>query len=473
LLKNKLLIRFFSSGLQSVGVQVLGSVFFYIISIYLTKDNFGLISWMNAISMFITALLGLGLEQVVIRRIAASDRSDWAAGAFLTHSIISFITAFSILVIIDYNTDITNITTFYLPWFFIAQGLIFIGVPLKQYLNAKERFTPYGIIAIISNSVKIIAAFWLQHTDRLDTITVIYVLVLSALFELCCLLVYILTKTNFSFKFRFKAYIKLIKESSAQYISVIFDMSLSRMDWILLGMLTTNVILADYSFAYRAFELARLPLLIIAPMILPRLSRIMALNNKPNAAQQKQINAFNTLEMCLAMLLPLVLNVLWAPVVALITHSKYGYTNSVQFMVLSFCIPLQFFINLLWSISFAAKKYKVLTMATICCAVSNVILNLVLIPKYGGLGSAIAFFSTTLLQCALYYQFVYRRILVLSLKPAITFIIIAVGVYLMVIHLTVHFAIQLLIAVFAYMLFAILSKQITKDHIQDFKRLLA
>jgi O-antigen/teichoic acid export membrane protein len=80
--KNKLVINFFSSGLQAIAIQVLGSLFFYFISVYLTKTDFGAISWINAVCLFITTLLGFGLEQVVVRRIAASNRSDWAAGAF-------------------------------------------------------------------------------------------------------------------------------------------------------------------------------------------------------------------------------------------------------------------------------------------------------------------------------------------------------------------------------------------------------
>jgi len=90
LVKNKLLVKIFSSGLQAISVQILGGVFFYFISIYISKDEFGIISWTNAVSVFLTTILGFGLEQVVVRRIAASKRSDWAAAAFFIHSIAGF-----------------------------------------------------------------------------------------------------------------------------------------------------------------------------------------------------------------------------------------------------------------------------------------------------------------------------------------------------------------------------------------------
>lgn len=471
MVKNKLLVRIFSSGMQAVAVQLLGSVFFYFISIYLSKDSFGIISWMNAVCLLLTTLLGFGLEQVVIRRIAASNRSDWAATAFFVHAVAGFLAVLLLLLILSNIFKDKEIYRL-LPWFFTAQGLIYIGTPLKQFLNAKERFTPYGIIAVISNIGKIAAAYLLLQSRLLSIKTVMIILICTSAFELLCLLIYVLKKTDFGFKVRFKAYTKLIKESSAQYISVIFDMSLSRMDWILLGVMTSNVVLADYSFAYRAFELARLPIFIIAPVILPRLSRLMSLNNKPDEKQQGHINSFITVEMFFAVLIPLALNILWVPVITLITKGKYGDANAMQFGVLSLCIPLLLFINLLWSLSFGAKKYKAVTGITIICAVTNIALNLILIPMIGGEGAAIAFFVTTVLQAGLYYKLANKQILIVKLRPAIVFIVLGAVIYLIILHINVPFMVQFFLAITAYLLLAVLSKQITRQQLYNFKHLL-
>jgi len=458
--------------MQAVAVQVLGSVFFYFISIYLSKDSFGLISWMNAVCLLITTLLGFGLEQVVVRRIAASDRSDWSAAAFFAHAVAGFLVVLLLLLILSgilKNESIYRL----LPWFFTAQGLIYIGTPLKQYLNAKERFTPYGIIAVISNVGKIVAAYLLLQTKVLSIRTVMIILICTSAFELLCLLVYIISKTNFSFKVRFKAYTKLLKESSVQYLSVIFDISLSRMDWILLGVMASNVVLADYSFAYRAFELARLPIFIIAPVILPRLSRLMSLNNRPDAVQQELINSFVRVEMFFAVMIPLALNILWTPLITLITKGKYGDANTLQFGILSLCIPLLLFINMLWSLSFSAKKYKAVTGITIACAVVNILLNIILIPILGGNGAAIAFFVTTVLQGGLYYGLVHKQITAINLRPAILFIAMGAALYFGVMYIHVHFVLRVFIATAIYLLLAILSKQITRQHLQNFKHLLS
>jgi len=470
-MKNKLVAKLFSSGLQAVALQVLGGLFFYLISIYLSKDNFGVISWLNAVTLFLTTVLGFGLDQVVVRRIAVSPRSDWAAAAFFAHSIIGFVITFLILILLQALVKSKAVYQL-LPWFFAAQGLIYMGIPLKQFLNAKEKFMPYGIIAIVSNTGKIVAACLLFQQQKLNIQGVMIILICSAAFELGCLLVFLLTKTTFGFRFPLKAYTKLLKEASAPYLSVLFDMSLSRLDWILLGIITTNTILADYSFAYRAFELARLPMVIIAPVILPRLSRLMAANNnQPDIATRQSINSFGTVELFFGVMVPLILNILWEPVVGRITGGKYGYSNSSEFLILSACIPLQLFINLLWSLSFGARKYGSVTTITVICAAINVGLNLILIPIWGGNGAASAFLLTTLLQCGLYYRLVGKQIMAVQLRPFILFMVFAILIYLLVAPM--HIMGKLALSVTLYPLAAILSKQITKQQWYHFKNFLS
>ncbi len=428
---------------------------------------------MNAFCLFITTVLGFGLEQVVVRRIAASQRSDWAAAAFLVHSVAGALLTFLILLILNGFIKNTAIVYRLLPWFFIVQGLIYIGTPLKQFLNAKEKFTPYAVIAVTSNIGKIAAAYILLQNNSLNIYTVIIILSCAAGFELCGLLYYVISKTSFSFKIHFKAYVKLLKESSAQYISVIFDMSLSRIDWILLGIMTTNIVLADYSFAYRAYELAKLPVIIIAPIILPRLARYMLAGKKPGAELQQHINSFYTIELFFAMLIPLVLNILWTPLLILITNGKYGEANAMQFLMLSLCIPLQFVINLFWSISFSAKKYRSVSSITIICAGTNIILNLVLIPRFNGLGASVAFFATNLLQGILYYRLVGRHIMEVPLRPFLFFALTAIAAYFIAIRLPVHYLMQMLAAIILYVAVALLLQLVNKRHFYDFKMFLS
>lgn len=453
-------------------MQLLGGIFYYLISIYLSKADFGIFSWTNAVSVFITTLLGCGLEQVVVRRIAASGRSDWAAAAYFVHSATGFVIIFIFLLLFNKITHDTTGLCKNLPWFFLAQGLLFIALPFKQFLNAKERFTPFGVISVVSNTGKIVAAWLLVRGGVLNIHTVLFIMIVSGCFEFAGLLLYIFAKTGFNFRFRMSAYFKLLRESAAQYISVIFDSSLSRMDWILLGIMTGSSVLADYSFAYRAYELAKLPLLIIAPIILPRFAKLLALNNKIDAGYQNYIASFNVIELGFAAAIPLVLNIIWTPVLECMTSGKYGASNSLEFLILSLCIPVQFFINLLWSLSFGAKKYKSVSTITVLSAITNIILNIALITKFGGLGAALAFLATNMLQAGLYYRLVRKEILAVSLLPIILFVADAVLCYFLTSMLHIHYLLQLIIAVSLYLLLSVMTGQINKQHIRNFRHIL-
>jgi O-antigen/teichoic acid export membrane protein len=243
------------------------------------------------------------------------------------------------------------------------------------------------------------------------------------------------------------------------------------MDWLLLGFMASKTVLADYSFAYRAYELSRLPMLVIAPVILPRLSRLMAL--KPSNQLQEQVNSFNTVELLLAMLLPLVLNILWTPVVGMITGGKYGAANATEFLILSLCIPLQFFINLLWSLSFSVKKYKAVSSVTVICATTNIALNLILIPLLNGIGSAVAFLITNILQAVLYYRLVNENIMHISLRPFVILLPAALAGWFITASINIHFLFRLLLGVVFYLLIALISKQLSSRNIQNSKQFLA
>lgn len=467
-MKGKLIKSLFSSGLQAVSVQVLGVIFLGIVAYYLSDEEFGIISWANALSMFITTIIGFGLEQVVVRRIAASSSSNWAAAAFLFHVFIGSLISITIVSIFADNYSGSDEAISYLPLFYVAQSVILLIVPFKQFLNAKHIFTPYGVIAIISNILKIAVAFWLVGRGLLTVNIVAVIFICASLFEFIFLLIYILAKTDFSFRFKIQAYKKLIKEATPQYLSAVFDTTLSRIDWILLGIIGVSYASTGaYSFAYRAYELARLPIVIIAPVILNIFANILAKDTHLSDEKKDTVNDIFRVEAFIAVLIPLVFSIIWAPVLDSIPNfaDKYGSKNEVEFVILSACIPLHFFINLLWTLSFSARKYKKITTITIITASSNIVLNLALIPFYSGKGAAIAYLLTTLIQVSLYYKLVKDYIISIRVKPLFIFLLIAGIIYFLASGFEMHVAIKVSTAVLVYAVAGFATRTIRKQNL--------
>ncbi len=463
---NKNLLKlFFSSGVQAISVQVLGVAFFLILLLVMPKEDFGIINWANAVAVTLTIALSFGMDQVVLRRISASKTSDWTAAAFFFHSMIGSVATFLVLWLCTGLFDnVSNAGFYYLPWFFAAQAIIAIANPFKQYLNAKQDFTPYAIIAVVANIIKLILVYIIIKTEALNIQAVYVILISCALLEFIALLAYVKHK-KLSFNFRFSAYVKLIKESFPQYVATIFDSSLSRIDWILIGIISTNAVTADYSSAYRAYEMTRLPLTILAPIILGIFAKMFVNNKRIEDNKIKDINDLFTVEIFFAMLLPLTLNILWSPVMDHISHGKYGTVNHMQFLILSICIPFQFFINILWSLGFSSRHYKPISIIIGSTAVLNLVLNLFMIPFWGGEGAAIAYLITTVVQLVFYYMLVRNRIMKFSYFSFIKLLIIGIAVYLFCVQFVADTVLRLLCAVSLYVIVCFITRTVTKNEI--------
>lgn len=465
-MKNSLLSKLFSSGVQAVAVQVLGGIFFIIISLYLPKSDSGSIAWANAVALVLVMALSFGLDQVVVRRIAASDRSDWAAPAYFFHAAVLSVVVFLLLLAISYFfQDSTMAGMQVLPWMFLIQGLIFTTGPLKFFLNAKQRFAPYAVIAIVSNIVKLGAGVLLLTMKQLSLYSSLAILVSCAAFELVAMLLYIIITKQFSFYFKWIAYTKLLKEALPQYISVLFDSSLARADIILLGIISTDIITSEYNLAYRAYEISKLPLTIIGPILLARYARILATGEKLNDTTLNDTRNLYRIESYFSMLIPLVLNILWAPLLDDLFHKKFGTVNAPEFMILSICIPLHFIINLLWTLAFSAKKYKQVSAIIGISAVINIVLNLALIPFFHGVGAATAFLITTIFQLAGYYKLTAKHIASISLSPFLLFAVMAAISYFVAVMTGLNIWLQVAVAVVVYTLLSLVCRLLKKEHI--------
>ena len=168
--------------------------------------------------------------------------------------------------------------------------------------------------------------------------------------------------------------------------------------------------------------------------------------------------------MFLATMLVLALDILWEPVINYITHGKYGDSNSLTFYILSLCVPMQFFINFLWSLSFAGKKYRLISKLIIFSAVINIVLLVILIPLFQAPGAAISFVITSIIQSVGYYYIVKREFFAISLKNAISFFLIGFIVFLICRFIDLNVFYKLLISIVSYIVACICFRQIRKVH---------
>ena len=389
-MRKKLIFDISANTIQVVINQILGSAVFLITSIYLAKTDYGEFNWSLAILTFTTTILGLRLEQIVVQKIAAGENPSTILSSFLIHVALSGVGFYFFLLLASYMFPGFFNQHSFLLIIGISQLLSYFSSPFKQIANGTENFDQFALMSFAGNFFKTVGLLILIFFSHLNIQNVLLIFILGAFVEL--LLCYILVRYKMNIRvfssINFTHYKILLKQSTAQIGTALLMAGITRMDWILLGIFSTQVKTAEYSFAYRAYELSPFPLLIIAPILLSRFSRFFVKQNEQTLLKRNEISILLRFEMILATFIPLVLNIIWSPVMDLITHGKYGTSNQVIFLILCFCIPFQYMNNFFWTVHFAQNRLNLIFRIILITCVIVLIGDFIFIPLYQVLGAA-------------------------------------------------------------------------------------
>ena len=448
---------FSASTFQIVGNQLLGLLFFLLLSSFSEKDIFGEINWSIAVTITISVILTFGFDYIVVRKISAGADKQSIAGTYLFHTV-----ALSAICLLFISIHYFLVPTFYVKHslFFpicVSTLLSFISGPFKYLAMGCEKFWHLAFMNITSNLIRFFFIITIILTNKFTVPNLGMMFIVSGIIELllCVFLAYKILNTPLKIVFKLKLYFSLIKESLPQTGTVLLDSAFARMDWILLGIMSTKVFTADYSFSYKAFESSRIPLLIISPILLPKLARIYSNEENINDDKIHQLNSLWKIESVVWAFIPLILNICWVDIVNLFTHNKYGEETKLVYMLLSMGLPMLFINNYLWTIAFAKGHLKLTFIISAIVSVSNIVLNILLIPQFHAIGAAIASTVSIFIQFILYYINVKEKQLKLSLLEFIkTFIIVALIVWCIQ-YINLFWIWKLSIALFVFILILI------------------
>jgi O-antigen/teichoic acid export membrane protein len=279
---------------------------------------------------------------------------------------------------------------------------LFFSSPFKAVAAGSEQF---GVVMFMSISSTLTKALMITSLFYFETLTLTSVAVIfasaDALEALTSLLIFRRKlRTPFQFFPGLHAYKQLVKDALPQIGVVLFSSALARMDWIFIGLFLSASSLAEYSFAYKAFELSTLPLLAIAPLLVPYFTRLI--RKGYSIDRQENIRFLLRMEMIIAGLAALCINLLWIPVIDAVTEGKYGATNAVTIFILSASLPWLYWNNFLWSIHFSYGRLKIIFASFVLTFVLNVAGNLFLIPALGNEGAALSYFISIAAQTIFY-----------------------------------------------------------------------
>jgi O-antigen/teichoic acid export membrane protein len=386
---------------QLVINQIFGLAIFYGLSKGLDKIIFGQINWSLAVLLTLFGVLSFGIDQVMVKKIAAGYNRQSVFTAYLFHVIFSggFFYFILLLIYFIFPNNISEQT--FLLFIGLGKLCIFLSTPFKQLAAGLEKFQELFLMSITSNIIRGLAVVILLLLHKMTVSGVLIIFILGDLSELilCVIIARPLLKSQFKVRWNKRRQILLLKESLPQTGVVLFTSIMSRFDWILIGIIISSSKLAEYSFAYKIFEVSTLPLLVIAPIMIPLFTRLHKSSENIN-----NIFFFLEWQIMIASFIALLLNVCWIPVIDFISDGKYGKVNAETIFLLSLSMPLLYFTNYLWTINFAKGNLKDIFFVMGVSFTINIIACSVLIPTLKNGGAAIAFFITAFSQLIIYMQ---------------------------------------------------------------------
>lgn len=431
-------------------------------------------NWSIALIATCISIISFGMDQVIIKKIATGVDINEIATLHLAHVFLTG-TGFYILLIgasFIFPSFFTQHP--YLTGFAISLILIYYSSPFKQIAHGKEWFHFLTIISICSNLVKVLLLLAAILIYKFSVSTVIIIYIIASVVELVMGILLVKSKFNIVLHWQFnkKKYTNLIKESLPQLAVIIFNSGIARFDWIILGLMTSAAITAEYTFAYRVFELAAFPLLIIAPVLLPRISRYLVSHDRQLKVFEKEFLLLLKLEMIVACIIPLALNFVWADLLNPLTDNKYGSTNATVFLLLSVAIPLLYLNNFFWTIAFAGGKMKKIISNFTVTFLINIIGGIILIPLMKGEGAAIAYLMAIIVQSVLFVLAGKKDGLEIPVRPLIIALTCAIASFVLVSQFSLNPPARLLTGIFAYLFLVAATGLIQRTDFKVLKQLL-
>ncbi len=367
-----------------IGGTVLSLVSIGFITRYLGKEGFGDYSTVLAFFAFFSAIADLGLYAISTREISrpGSDEKNILGNVFAIRLVVSLmILVFlpGIALFFPYSEGVkTGIALVALAYIFASSYSVLIGLFQKRLAMDKV-----GIGEFIGKIIQLATVIFVVKYN-LGFLAIISSLFFNMLVSFAVIFWMSKKYVAFSLRFNWTAWKKFLKESYPVGISAIIVFAYFKLDTILLSILKTNSDVGIYNAAYKVVEnVAFFPAMFVG-LVMPIMSRYIFSERK----KFLQV-ADKTFKIFLIVTIPLIVGTLFLAEDIIKLIGGADFTESVPVLkILSFAMAFIFFGNFFTNIIIAGNLQKKLVKILAFCAVFNIALNLIVIPRFSYVGAA-------------------------------------------------------------------------------------
>lgn len=369
-------------------IRIFGGLFIGIwVARYLGPNDFGVLNYALAYTALFGIFVKLGLDKIVIREVVKKDRLTnyllgTAFGLKLIGSLIAILAIFVSLLFVQ-TDSLTKIVIL-----IISIGFIFQSINVIDFFYQSKVLSKYVVIArnsafILSSILKVYFIVY-EYNVVYFAISNIVDMFLASVF-----LVIIYTKTGHEiqqWRFSKKIAVRLLKFSWPLAISVFFISIHMKIDQVMLGNMLNTEQVGIYSVAVRLAEAWYFIPAIIVNTLMPYFVNLRETNQELYHYRLMQLYS---LMFWMGASVGVFIMFFGEDIIRLLFGEPYvGGYEALVFNIWSGIFISQAVARGIWMISEDLQKYRL--YGNIITVNLNVITNLILIPKIGIAGAAIA-----------------------------------------------------------------------------------
>jgi O-antigen/teichoic acid export membrane protein len=380
---------------KNISVLVLSSIinliFGFLYSIYVARylgpERYGIISFALAFTAIFAVLTDLGLSQFTVREVAR-DKSlaeKYFSNVLVAKFILAVITFAVVAVMINLmGYPETTIKVVY---------IIFLSIVIAAFNNlfysmfqAFEKMEYQSIGGIVSSvSMLLLALFAIRN--NLDIVWFAYIYLISNLFILTfCFVVSAFVHINPRLIMDWAFMTSALKEALPFGLTGLLGMTYTYADSIMLSFFQGNDVIGWYNAAYRLVLMLLFVPNLINIVIYPVMSRFyISSNDALSFIYQRYFKYMMILAFPMGIGTTLLANKI------ILTIFGSGFNNSiVALQILIWTVVLTYVGSAFVKLMESTNRQTVITKMSGICVIVNVMLNLVLIPRFSYIGSSIA-----------------------------------------------------------------------------------
>lgn len=453
----------------AIGEAVNGILMFFLmawLARYLGAGGYGKLNFVLSFVTVLVVPINLGINQLVVREIAKDKKNTekFLSNLLLIRLILGILFFLSVVFVIQFiKTDYEIKILFYLlgAWTFFQSEIRFY----QSIYRAHEKMFFEALTRILHGLILALASFYLIFYNY-NLIYFGWAYFFAALATLILSIYIIWYKfSHFKITFDYSFVKKVLKKSWPFAFSLLFGTINNYIDSIMLGIIKSDAVVGWYNAAYKILVFILLLGSVISRSTYPIISRLFK-----KSLEKMKVFIENYTRLMFILAIPLGLGgIALAPDIINFIYGE-GYEEAILAFRILICTASLNYISTIYAMSLqACSKQK--THFVIMCATSlfNIVLNLLLIPKFSLYGAASVTLLTQLLVL-LFMYFKFRKITKVSilkyiLKPLIASII----MFLVLIFLDLNIFIMLFLGIVTYFVFMFIIRGFSTNDIRMLK----